>query len=59
MTLQLEKIEAGEDSLFAYGKPAPGKLAEDGSRKHKRYKVIADTGGVAKVYYKWNGQVYI
>ena len=59
MILQLEKSEAGEDSLFAYGKPAPGKLAEYRSCQHKRYKVIANACGVTKVYYEWNRQVYI
>lgn len=59
MTLQLETNEADEDSLFVYGKPAPGKLAKDCSRQHKGYKVIANTGGVTKIYYEWNGQVYI
>ena len=59
MTLQLEKNEADEDSLSVYRKFAPGKLAEDCSRQHKGYKVIANTGGVTKVYYEWDGQVYV
>ncbi len=59
MTLQLEKNEADEDSLSAYRKFASGKLPEDCSRQHKGYKVIANASGVTKVYYEWDGQMYI
>ena len=59
MTHRLEKNEADVDSLSAYRKLAPGKLAEDGSSQHKGYKEIANTGGMPKIYYEWNGEMNI